>query len=124
MKQYIIFILFSLSLFAQDSIEEHIEPKVSVEKPTISTLISQIKEAKSDDRRVLMNQLKVQLREMNKESRQKAMSELKKSFSKSGSKTGQKKHKHQKHKKFQHQQCHHPKFRRLRNGQGRGNQNR
>ncbi len=82
MKRYIIFILLSLLLFSEEPIEQSMEKKITVEeprdnlpkiekvsKPDIAILISQIKEAKSDDRRVLMNQLKVKLREMNKESR-------------------------------------------------------
>ena len=89
MKRYIIFILFSLSLFAQE--------------PALATLISQIREAKVEDRRVLMNQLKVKLREMNKESRQRTMRELKHSFSKESCKTGQmgqRKHQHKAHPSF------------------------
>ncbi len=151
MKLYIIFILLSLSLFAQESIEENVEKEPiateeqesiqivktsderveektkldktqKVSEPTIATLISQIKEAKSDNRRVLMNQLKVKLREMNKESRQKTMRELKKSFSKESCKAGQQKHKHQKNRAIRHQQLRHqPRFRQIHNGQGRGN---
>ena len=121
MKQYIIFILFSLPLFAQEPIEQSIEKKITVEEPAITTLVLQIKEAKVEDRRVLMNQLKVRLRKMNKESRQKAMKELKNSFSKDRFSTGQKRYKHRKHKNLQHQQLNHqPKFRQLGNGQRRG----
>ncbi len=118
MKQYIILIIFSLSLFAQESIEQNKLTKIQkVSELTIATLISQIKEAKSDDRRVLMNQLKVKLREMNKESRQKTIRELKKSFSKGSCKAGQQKYKHQKNRAIRHQ----PRFRQIHNGQGRGN---
>ena len=151
MKRYIIFILLSLSLFAQESIEKNVEKEPiateeqesiqivktsderveeetkldktqKVSEPTIATLISQIKEAKPDNRRVLMNQLKVKLREMNKESRQKTMRELKKSFLKGSCKAGQQKHKHQKNRAIRHQQQRHqPRFRQIHNGQGRGN---
>ena len=49
----------------------------------IEILISKIKSAKSPDKRILMNQLKVQLREMNRETRREVMRELKNSFIKS-----------------------------------------
>lgn len=49
----------------------------------IDTLISKIKNAKSSDKRVLINQLKVQLREMNRETQIEVMRELKNSFIKS-----------------------------------------
>jgi len=73
MRQYIMiylfFILFSLNLFAIDEIEL-----------PMKTLIENIKDAKVEDRRDLMNQLKLRLRKMNKESRKKTMMNLKKSL--------------------------------------------
>ena len=66
---YLLFMLFSLNLFATDEIEV-----------PIKTLIENIKNAKVEDRRNLMNQLKLRLREMNKESRQKTIINLKKSL--------------------------------------------
>jgi len=104
---YFSLMLFSLTLFTQESIDqsqesikkvettvETIEPTISsteeitpkASTPTVNTtdpikrLIREIKGAKVKDRQELMNQLKVQLREINKESRQKAMMELKTSF--------------------------------------------
>jgi len=65
---YLLLILFSLKVFAEDS------------KVPIKTLIENIKKAKVKDRRKLMNQLKLRLRDMNKNNRKKAMKELKKSF--------------------------------------------
>ena len=68
---YIFLIVASFNLYAQEIEENPVE---------ISTLISQIKSAKSTDRRLLMNQLKTQLRELNAEHRAKVMQELKASF--------------------------------------------
>ncbi len=50
----------------------------------IDSLVMQIKSAKSSDRRLLMNQLKVQLRGMNQETRRKTMMSLRKSFAQHG----------------------------------------
>ena len=46
----------------------------------INILISQIKNSSSNDRRIAMNKLKIELRKMNKESRKKIMLELQESF--------------------------------------------
>ena len=67
---YLFFILFSFSIFAKDS-----------KNITVGILIKKIQNAKVEDRRELMNQLKLKLREMNKESRKKTLIELKSSFS-------------------------------------------
>lgn len=67
---YIIYLLFYSSLYAEES------------QSSVQNLIQRVKNAKVDDRRKLMNQLKIELRKMNKESRRSAMLELKKSFSK------------------------------------------
>ena len=97
---YTIYVLFS-SLYAE-------ELQSSVQK-----LIQQVKNAKVDDRRQLMNQLKVELRNMNKESRHSAMVELKKSFSKEHHVKNLYKQ-HGKYKNAQKQQCtHQPKYRHL-----------
>ena len=128
---YLFLILFSLTLRAEElqqtiqveakKIEISTESSREIKPPSISTLIKQVKTAKVEDRRVLMNQLKVQLREMNKESRQKAMRELKKSFSQKGHQH-QTQHKQNKEHKNLHQQqsTHQPKYRRLQNGHGMG----
>ena len=68
---YIFLIVASFNLYAQDIEDKSLE---------IFTLISQIKSAKSTDRRLLMNQLKIELRELNAENRAKVMQELKASF--------------------------------------------
>jgi hypothetical protein len=50
----------------------------------ISTLVEQIKSAKTEDRRALINQLKIKLRGLNQDIRQKTMMELRSSFAKNG----------------------------------------
>ncbi len=73
MKKYILiylfFITFTFNLFAEDSGEIQIK-----------SLIEKIQSAKVEDRRELMNQLKLKLREINKDSRKKTVMELKKSL--------------------------------------------
>lgn len=49
---------------------------------SIKTLIKQIKNSSSGDRRVAMNKLKIELRTMNKETRKKVMLDLQNSFAK------------------------------------------
>jgi hypothetical protein len=127
---YLGILFFSLSLHSEElqqsiqiedkTIDIVIENSSKPEVPSISSLIEQIKSAKVDDKRVLMNQLKLQLREMNKESRQKAMRELKKSFSGKKQHT-QKQYKQVEHKNLHQQQSfHQPTYHRLQNGQGMG----
>jgi len=117
------------------NLESSIEEKVQVEniqekksqeviktqQPTISTLINEVKNAPDEQKRVLMNQLKIQLKSMNQESRHQAMMELKKSFSTKGE--GEEKHQNREYKSHQqrdHESCQHgnhqPKFRHLRQG--------
>lgn len=49
------------------------------ENSDISTLVSKIKTAKSSEKRVLINELKVRLRHMNQETKNDVMSQLRKS---------------------------------------------
>ena len=83
MRYVFIFILnisiVSLS-FAIELETQHLE---------ISTLISKIKTAKSSDRRLLINELKIKLRDVNQEHRIKAMQELRKSLHSNSNQTGQ-----------------------------------
>ncbi len=76
-----IFIYLSLLIFG-------ISPLLSDEtqkQPTeINKLVSKIKDATPSDKRVLINELKVKLRDLNRESRQKIMMDLRKSFNKKG----------------------------------------
>ena len=111
---YIILLLFISSLVNAEELKTPI-----VQSSSIKNLIQKVKNAKVEDRHILMNQLKIELRKMNKESRHSAMVELKKSFSKSHN--GKKLHKRQGRSKNSHnQQCtHQPKYRHLRR-QGRG----
>jgi len=88
----------------------------TIEKQSnLQKLINQVKIAPNKEKRVLMNQLKVQLKSMNKESRQKAMKELKKSFAKKENHTKLKQHQQANHESCQHGN-HQPKFRHLRQG--------
>jgi hypothetical protein len=89
------------------------------QEPTLQELILEVKNAPNEQKRVLMNQLKLHLKTMNKESRQKTMMELKKSFA---NKEAQHKGQQTKHEEHQHAN-HQPKFRHLlqqgsRNGSG------
>jgi hypothetical protein len=71
--------LFSLTLFAEEIKEEPQKSKPTKtnilensNKSPLVTLIEKIKISKSEDRRELMNQLKIRLRAMNREKRQKS----------------------------------------------------
>ena len=63
--------LFSLSSLAEDSLTLSTD---------IKTLIKSIKTSKNSEKRILINQLKVELRQMNQNARSKAMQELRSSF--------------------------------------------
>ena len=115
-----LFLLFPL--YAEEIQRKH-APELSssnqeVPLPTIQELVTEVKNAPDNQKRVLINKLKIQLKSMNQENRKKVMMELKKSFSKE---SRQKKDKHQQHQKQQkHESCqqtnHQPKFRHLRKG--------
>ena len=77
MKYFIIFISSFFLLIIQVDAKEKADQTQSIE-----TLIKQIKNSSSDDRRVAMNKLKIKLRTMNKETRKKVMLDLQNSFSK------------------------------------------
>jgi len=124
-------LLFSLPLCAEDIISdvpvvqesivldeipiEEVKP-ISIEKSTLQELISEVKIAPDEQKRVLMNQLKTQLKTMSKESRQKTMMELKKSFSTTKGEAIKGEHR----EKNNHESCQHgnhqPKFRHLQLG--------
>jgi predicted RNA-binding protein with RPS1 domain len=86
-----------------------LDPIPETPEPTLQELIAEVKNAPDEQKRVLMNQLKVHLKMMNKESRQKTMMELKKSFA---NKEAQQKDQQPKHETQQHAN-HQPKFRYL-----------
>ena len=148
----IAFILFSLTLFAQEPNEQNheatehkaikteeqtksdvlpIEPITATEaksakeskKPSISHLIEEIQKAKPESKRLLMNQLKLQLRQANKAHRQKAILALKKAFANRGNHVQTKPniemkiHKNNTACTQQEQSQHQPKFRHLRHQQ-------
>jgi len=77
MKHFIIFISSFFLLIIQVDAKEKTDQTQS-----IKALIKQIKNSSSDDRRVAMNKLKIELRTMNKETRKKVMLDLQKSFTK------------------------------------------
>jgi hypothetical protein len=134
----LISILFYLPLYAQESIEstEPIEESIVVESNTITNenevesaaikieespqlqeLIEAVKEAPDEEKRLLMNQLKIQLKNMNQELRHQAMMSIKESFSKK--ENNSKKRTLQKEKEYhtilQHS-SHQPQYRILQHG--------
>ncbi|WP_415408289.1 hypothetical protein ACLHDG_06985 [Sulfurovum sp. CS9] len=77
MKHFIIFIASFFLFIIQVDAKEKADQTQSIKK-----LIKQIKNSSSDDRRVAMNKLKIELRTMNKETRKKVMLDLQNSFAK------------------------------------------
>jgi len=67
-KYIIIYIFLSINIFAQNS------------DISIKSLVEKIKKANPEERRVLINELKIQLRRVNEENRRKSMLELRKSL--------------------------------------------
>lgn len=65
------FLLFSIPIYATENKQT---------TPAITQLIQKIKHSSPQNRRLLINQLKVALREMNQETRKKVMKDLQKSF--------------------------------------------
>ncbi len=84
---------------------------------SLSTLINEIQNAPDDQKRILMNNLKIQLRAMSQENRQKTIQTLQQSFN-SHQKEAQKKQTDQKENTTSiHQELHHqPTFRQLQRG--------
>jgi len=91
------------------------ESQPKVEEPNIKELVSQVQDAPDDQKRVLMNQLKMRLKKMNKESRKKVMKQLKSSFATKD--IEHKEHQKQHNREAQHGN-HQPKFRHLQRGSG------
>lgn len=90
-----LFIFFSLVYFWANTLFADEIPKEPIK---VEVLITQIKSAKPEDRRTLMNQLKLQLRATNQGSRAKAMMNLRKSFAKNAAQgQTQKQHSGMKH---------------------------
>lgn len=80
MKQSHILILLSLLLF----IELEAKPKEGINQtPIVKALIQKIQNSSSDERRIAMNKLKIELRKMNVSTRKNVMQNLKKTFAKS-----------------------------------------
>ena len=104
-------LLFSSSIYAEELNHSS--------NSSIKILIEQVKHAEVKEKRLLMNQLKLQLRKMNKESRHSAMMELKKSFSKKHGekKLDKKQYRHKQKRLHKYQGEHQPMYRHLRNMQ-------
>jgi hypothetical protein len=85
MKHLNILILLSLLL----CIELEAKTKEGINQtPAVKALIQKIQNSSSDERRVAMNKLKIELRNMNISTRKKVMKDLKKTFAKSHSISG------------------------------------
>ena len=80
--------------------------------PSVQELLTHVKNAPDGQKRFLINQLKIRLKNMNAESRKEAMRELKKSF---GGKRMQHKRGQHQYQRSSHSCNHQPKFRHLRN---------
>ncbi len=72
-----LFIFLSLICFWTNAL---LADTISKEPIKVETLVSEIKNATPENKRILMNQLKLKLRAMNQQSRAKAMMSLRKSF--------------------------------------------
>lgn len=77
MKYFIILLSSFLLFIIQVNAKEKVDQIQSIE-----ILIKEIKNSSSDDRRVAMNKLKMELRTMNAETRKKVMLDLQSSFTK------------------------------------------
>jgi ribosome recycling factor len=80
---------------------------------SVQNLLLQVKQAPDSQKRVLMNQLKMQLKKMNTESRKEVMRKLKKSF---GGKGMQHRRGQRRQHDCSHTSHHQPKFRHLQQG--------
>jgi hypothetical protein len=72
-----ILVLFSFFVLSSSVYAEH----EGANKETIKALVGKVKTAKPSQRRLLMNELKIQLRTMHKEMRTQVMLDLRRSFS-------------------------------------------
>ncbi len=97
-------ILIAITLLSADNRD--------MQQATIAELANKIKSSKVEDRRVLINQLKIKLRTANQATRKETMMSLRKSFSKEGA--HQKNHAQHRYK-IQGERAH-----RMQEGKGRG----
>ena len=113
-----LFIFFSLICFWTNTLFANEVPKKPIK---VEILINEIKNAKPEDRRALMNQLKLKLRAMNQGSRAKAMMRLRKSFAKhSGQGLGQNRHGNIMHQQKSQQTPHISTHKGMQQGQQKG----
>ena len=73
-----------LLILAFSVIAKALEHKIPQSSPKVVALVSQIKQAKPANRRVLINQLKSELRSVNQASRRQIMMHLRKTFNHAG----------------------------------------
>ncbi len=99
MRYLAISILLSLTLFGDEQIVKEskgivvkIESVQRDKESTIKALLGKIQKAKPEDRRLLINRLKIQLRASNQAEKQKTMVALKEAFAKQQNKTDEHKH--------------------------------
>ena len=71
-----ILVLFSFFVFSSTAYAEH----EGTDKETIKALVQKVKKAAPSQRRLLMNELKIQLRTMHQETRMRVMLDLRRSF--------------------------------------------
>jgi hypothetical protein len=108
----VLYFCFSLFVFADATVG-------TSDNVRVQTLVKQVKSAQPSEKRVLMNRLKVMLRQSNKTHRLQVMKELKQSFSHGNAM-------HQGSKKREHKKTsarcakHQLKHKRWRNGKGKG----
>ncbi|MEA1879527.1 MAG: hypothetical protein U9N11_02620 [Campylobacterota bacterium] len=103
---------FSLSVSAESLV-------VGSQKESIESLVKQVKTAKPSEKRVLMNKLKVQLRQSNQTHRMQIMKEIKQSFS-TGNRIDQGKQRRKYRFEPSHSGKHQPKYRQRQGGNGAG----
>jgi len=110
MSKIVIFMYLCSSLFVSAQ---------PIPTESVQSLVKQVKAAKPSNKRILMNRLKIKLRESNQAHRMQVMQELKRSFSHGNAMhLGQQKGKH----KGAAGRCskHQPKHQRRKDGKGKG----
>jgi len=120
MQKYAFHHIISLLLLSSPICAEELN-STKPQPASIGSLIQQLKNSPKNNRHILMNQLKRELRKVNSEHRKTAMIELKKSFVKTA--TGKKLHQQQNRLKNpnREQSTHQPKYRHLQYQQGQTN---
>lgn len=111
----------SVSQFEGVKVEEVNDKPSAIDSNPLLELIEKVKEAKGEERRTLMNALKLELRAMNKEKRQETMKQIKHSLGKNDTKEEHKTQSRHKSQMREHQhQRHQPQFRPMHGRMGAG----